>query len=322
MEKTKNINIAVLDAATLGSDLDLSLFEDCGRLFIYETTSPSQMAERIKDADILIVNKVRCNAETLSTAKGLKLICVAATGYDNIDITYCKEKGIAVCNVVGYSTDSVAQVTVSMVLSLLTHLNEYDAFVKNGAYAGGNSANAVSPFYHELSGKTWGIYGFGNIGKRVAAVAEAFGAHVLVCKRTPIEGFRCVSLDELCELSDILTVHTPLNGETRASLDATRLAKMKKGSILVNVARGAVLDEKSVADFVLSGHLGGFGCDVYSSEPFSEDHPYTQLYGKSNVILTPHMAWGAKEARQRCAREIKENILSFLKGEKRNRVDG
>ncbi len=316
------MNIVVLDAVTLGSDLDLSLFSDFGKLFLYPTTSFDEMAERVKDADILIVNKIRCNAMTLANASHLKLICVAATGYDNIDVAYCRQKNIAVCNVVGYSTDSVAQVTVSMVLSLLTHLGEYDAYVKSGQYACGAAANAVSPFYHELCGKTWGIYGFGNIGRRVAAVAEAFGARVIVCKKTPIQEYSCVSLDELCRESDILTVHTPLNDGTRESLNKERLAMMKKGSILVNVARGAVLDEEAVANAILSGHLGAFGCDVYSSEPFAADHPYTKLYHVPNVILTPHMAWGAKEARQRCAEEIKKNISSFLNGEKRNRIDG
>ncbi len=315
------MKIAILDAATLGSDLDLGLFSECGEVLVYPTTSVSEMAERVRDTDVIIVNKIRCNAETLSSAKCLKLICVAATGYDNIDIAYCKEKGIAVSNVIGYSTDSVAEVTVAMVLSLLTHLQEYNAYVKSGTYTASASANAVSPFYHELRGKTWGIYGFGNIGKRVAAVAEAFGARVLVCKRTPARGYHCVSLDELCKESDILTVHTPLTEQTRASLNQERLSMMKKGSILVNVARGAVTDEAAVAEAILSGHLGGFGCDVYSKEPLEAEHPYHALFGLPHVIFTPHMAWGAKEARERCADEMKKNILAFLRGEKRNRVD-
>ena len=315
------MKIAILDAATLGSDLDLSVFDSLGEVSIYPTTSTDEMAERVTDANVLIVNKIRCSEETLATAKSLRLICVAATGYDNIDIAYCRAKGIAVSNVIGYSTDSVAEVTVAMVLSLLTHLGEYNEYVKGGTYSASSAANAVSPFYHELRGKVWGIYGFGNIGKRVAAVAEAFGARVLVCKRTPVSGYDCVSLDELCRRSDILTVHTPLNDETRLSLSRERLAMMKKGSILVNVARGAVTDEGAVAEAVLSGHLGGFGCDVYAKEPLEAGHPYQALFALPNVILTPHMAWGAKEARERCADEIRQNIEAFLRGEERNRVD-
>ena len=315
------MKIVILDAATLGEDLDLSLFSQYGDVEIYQTTTPEQMQERTREADVLILNKVRCNAETLSAAKNLKQICVSATGYDNIDVAFCKEKGIAVCNVVGYSTESVAMLTISMALSLATHLGEYDAYTKSGAYSCGRFANALSPVYHEIKGKTWGIYGYGNIGRRVADVAKALGCRVLVCKREPIENEECVTLDELVSRADILSVHTPLSGDTRGSLSRERLFKMKKGSILINVARGAVLDEEAVTDLVLSGHLGGFGTDVYSQEPFPIAHPYGKLFDAKNVILTPHMAWGAKEARERCMREIAENIKAYFNGEIRSRVD-
>ena len=315
------MNILILDAATLGDDLDLSSFSSLGSITVYATTSPKEMLLRTADADVLVLNKVKCNRETLKNAKRLKLICVAATGYDNIDVDYCKEKGIAVCNVVGYSTDSVAAVTVSTVLALATHLYEYDEYTKSGAYSRGTFANRVCPVYHELSGKTWGIYGYGNIGHRVGAVASAFGCRLLVCKRTPDEKLNCVSLDTLLEESDILTVHTPLTEETRLSLTAERLSKMKKGSILVNAARGAVLDEAAVSELILNGHLGGFGSDVYSVEPFPLEHPYAKLLDKKNVILTPHMAWGAREARERCMEEIIKNIEAYRNGEIRNRVD-
>ncbi len=315
------MKIAILDAMTLGEDLDLSLFESLGELAIYDTTSVEEMEERTKDVDIIIVNKIRCNAETLSHAEHLRLICVAATGYDNVDIAYARERGIGVANVVGYSTNSVTQVTLAMVLSLATHLSEYGAYTKSGRYSGGRFANALTPVYHELAGKTWGIYGFGNIGHRVAAVAQALGCRVLITKRTPVSDYECVSLETLLRESDILTVHTPLTAETRASIGKTELARMKKGSILVNVARGAVLDEAAVTESVLSGHLGGFGTDVYVEEPFRTGHQYEKLYTSENVILTPHMAWGAREARERCMQEIKKNIEAFLKKEIRNRVD-
>lgn len=316
------MKIAVLDAATLGDDLSLAPLDVFGTVTVYGTTAPGEMDERVREADALIVNKIKCNATTLREAHALKLICVFATGYDNIDLAFCRERGIAVCNVVGYSTDSVAQVTLSMALSLATRLPSYDAYTKSGAYASGTAANAVSPVYHELRGKTWGIFGYGNIGKRVAAVANALGCRVLVCKQTPTrEDFPVVSFEELCRRSDILSLHTPLNEKTRGILDREHIAMLPKGAILINVARGAVVDEEAVTDAVLDGSLGGFGCDVYTAEPFSPNHPYSRLYPCQNVILTPHMAWGAYEARTRCLDEICKNIAAFLKGEERNRVD-
>ncbi len=320
-ERDLNMKIAVLDAATLGSDLSLAPLSEFGEVSVYATTSVTEAAARVADAEMLVVNKFKCNAESLASAQKLRLICEFATGFDNIDLAYCREKGIAVCNVVGYSTHSVAQVTVSMVLSLANRLREYDAYVKSGTYTQSGAANAVSPVYHELQGKTWGIFGFGNIGKQVALVAEALGCRILVCKRNPAMDYPCVSLDELCEKSDILTIHTPLTEETRGAFDAKRLSCMKKNAILVNVARGAVVDEAAVASAVLDGRLGAYGCDVYSAEPMSENHPYQEILHLPNVLLTPHMAWGAYEARERCLLEICDNIRSFLNKGERNRVD-
>ena len=316
------MKIVVLDAGTLGNDVSLDAFARFGTLASYDKTAPEEMAERVKDADVLVLNKVRCNAETLKNATKLRLICVAATGYDNIDVAYCKSRGIAVCNVVGYSTESVAQLTLSMVFALSTNLMSYHEYVVSGRYTRSGVANSVTPVFHELAGKTWGIYGYGNIGKQVARVAEAMGCRVLVCKRTPTkENYPVVDLDTLCKESDILTVHTPLTEATRGSLDREHLLMMKKNAILVNVARGAVLDENAVAQAVLEGNLGGFGCDVYTQEPFPESHPYTAILGHPAVILTPHMAWGSHEARYRCIEEIATNIKAFINGEARNRVD-
>ena len=316
------MKIAVLDRATLGEDLDLSALAEFGTLSVYQTTSADEMPSRVADADILVVNKIKCKPETLAEAKALRLICVFATGYDNVDLAYCRSRGIAVCNVVGYSTDSVAQVTLSMALSLTTHLPQYDSYTKSGTYARGAFANCLTPVYHELAGKSWGIVGYGNIGKRVAAVADALGCRVLISKRTRTEeAYPQLSIDEICREADILSIHTPLTEETRHLIDRTRLGMMKKSAILINVARGAVTDEAAVADAVLEGKLGGFGCDVYSLEPFEKTHPFTRLYGCKNVILTPHMAWGAYEARVRCLHEICLNISSFLRGEYRSRVD-
>ncbi len=315
------MKISVLDAATLGSDMDLSLFSAFGEVAVYPTTSFEEMEAHIQDAEVLILNKVRCNEETLKAGKNVRLICVAATGYDNIDIDYCRRQGIAVCNVVGYSTASVAQITVSMALSLMNHLPEYDAYTKSGAYAGGKDANRVTPVYRELKGKTWGILGGGNIGKQVARVAEAFGCRVLVTRQKQDEDYPTVSFETLCRESDVLSLHVPLTEKTRHMVDEAHLALMKKDVILINVARGAVTDEAAVAKAVLTGQIGGFGCDVYDGEPMRKGHPFEALFALPNVILTPHMAWGAYEARRRCMEEMAENIAAFLRGERRFRVD-
>lgn len=316
------MNIAVLDAKTLGDDISLDVFDRYGKVSIYQTTTPEEMPARLSDVEVIVLNKIRCNAETLKEASSLRLICVAATGYDNIDIPYCISRGIAVCNVVGYSTESVAQLTLSMVLSLATNLSDFRDYVADGRYTQSGVANALTPVFHELAGKTWGIYGYGNIGKKVARIADAIGCRILVTKRTKTdEAYPLVDLDTLCRESDILTVHTPLNEQTRNSLDRARIQSMKTDAILVNVARGAVLDEAAVKDAILIHRLGGFGCDVYTQEPFPVSHPYTEIKTHPRVLLTPHMAWGSHEARARCVNEIAANISAFIKGELRNRVD-
>ena len=317
------MKICVLDAATLGEDLDMSPLYELGEVNIYQYTDDSNIADRICDTDVIIINKVKLNASNLCYAKSLKLICIAATGYDNIDVNYCREHSVAVCNVKGYSTNSVAQITLSMVLALASHLNEYNEFVRCGDYSKSQSANRLTPVYHELSGLKWGIVGYGNIGKGVGAVANALGCHVLACKRTPDNdpSVEYVDIDTLCEISDIITVHTPLSDSTRNLINEERIAKMKPSAILVNVARGAVTDEAAIAKALKEGRLGAFGCDVYSSEPFRADHPFSDIKDLPNVCLTPHMAWGAYEARVRCLDEIIKNIKCFFAGEIHSRVD-
>ena len=314
------MNIKILDASTLGEGVDLKQFESFGKVEIFDTSAPDEVCERIRDAEVLILNKVKITEEVLASAETLKLICVAATGYDNIDIAACKARGIAVCNVAGYSTHSVAQVTFSLVLALSIHLKTYNRFVTDGSYTGSGVANRLSPVYHELCGKTWGIVGLGNIGKQVARVAEALGCKVLANKRTPEAGYNCVDLDTLLSNADVITVHTPLTDATHGLIGEAELAKMKPEAILVNAARGAVLDEAAVAKALQEGRLGAFGCDVYSTEPFGKDHPFYAIKALDNVALTPHMAWGALEARQRCLAEIHKNITAFLNGEARSRI--
>ncbi len=315
------MKIVILDAQTLGNDLDFSVFEKFGEVKVYNTTEPVQLEERVRGADVIIVNKIKLGAQNLRPAKSLKLICVTATGYDNIDINYCWRNEIAVCNVRGYSTNSVAQLTVSMALSLITRLGAYDAYTKSGAYTAGGVENHLEPVFNEIAGKTWGIVGFGNIGSRVGKIADALGADVIVNSRKIRGDCECVALDELCGRSDIISVHVPLTAETEGMLDRAHIDMMKDSALFINVSRGAVADEEALTEAVENGRIGGLGIDVYSEEPLSEKSPYNRILRRENVIFTPHMAWGAYESRIRCMEEIVKNIETFLMGGKRNRVD-
>ena len=315
------MKITFLDAQTLGNDLSFEELSALGEVTVYQKTAPDEITAHAKGADVLVLNKVKINAETLGENGTLRLICITATGFDNVDLDFCQSRGIAVCNVVGYSTQSVAQVTVAMALSLITHLPEYAACVSSGDYTASGVANALTPVYHEIAGKTWGIVGFGNIGRQVGRVAEALGCRVLVNKRTPVEGWECVDFDTVCQNSDILSIHTPLNDTTRNLLDGRHIAMLKQHTIVINVARGAVTDEAALAAAVREGRIGGLGVDVYSAEPLPPEHPFQSIRSLPNVCLTPHMAWGAYETRVRLLAEIAENIRSYLKGEKRNRID-
>lgn len=321
MENAKKLRITVLDSASIGDDLDFSIFEDLGTLTLYEKTEPYEICERAKSSDVLILNKVKINSSVMPSDSPVKLVCIAATGFDNIDIDFCRQNGIGVCNVVGYSTSSVAELTVSMAMSINYHLSEYKRHVSSGEYTRAGVPNCLIPRFHTMSGMTWGIIGYGNIGKKVDEIARAIGCKVLVYKRHAEEGVQITELDTLLANSDIVSIHTPLNADSRLMITKEKLALMKKSAILVNVARGAVCDEEAVADAILNGAIGGFACDVYSKEPFGDDHPFSKIASLDNVILTPHMAWGSVESRETCIKEIYSNILSFVKGEKRYRVD-
>lgn len=310
----------LLDSNTLGSDISLDTFSKIGSFRHFASTKEDEICERIKDADVIITNKVKLNGAVLSWAKQVKLICVTATGYDNVDVSYCKEHGIAVCNVKGYSTECVCQLTVSMALSLINHLSEFDSYVKSGEYSNSGVQNKLTPTFNEIYGKTWGIVGLGNIGSRVAQIATSLGCKILAYKRTPTDEYECTTLDNLMAQSDIISVHLPSSSETVGIINKERIALMKKRSVLINVARGNVIDEKAVAEAILDGSLYGFGCDVYSAEPFPKNHPYSSLSHCKNVILTPHMAWGAYETRLRLVDEVAKNITAFFSGEWRNRV--
>lgn len=315
------MRIVILDAKTLGDGVDFDSIAAAGDLKIYPLTAPQEIPERIENADVVIVNKIRLNESNLAAAHSLKLICVAATGYDNIDTEYCRGRGIAVCNVVGYSTDSVAQLTVALALNLLMHMPYFTTFVKDGSYSASGVPNRLTPIFRVLAGKTWGIIGAGNIGMKVARIADAFGCRVLLhCRHEKEAQYPILPLDRICAESDILSIHTPLNEDSFHMINENRIKGMKDGVIIVNVARGAVTDEAAVAKAILSGKIGGFATDVYSEEPFSASHPFYPLREHPNVCMTPHMAWGALEARQRCINEMAENIRNFECGGSRNRV--
>ena len=315
------MKITLLDRDSLGMDTPVERLSQIGEVEIFEKSSPEQVSDRIKNSEVVIINKVKITREIIKKAKKLKLICVFATGYDNIDVEAAKEYGVGVCNVPGYSTDSVALYTVTTALSLYTHIFEYNDFIKRDDYEKSGCANLLTPVYHEISGKVWGIVGCGNIGRAVAKIAQALGAKVIVNKRTPIDEYKTVDIETLCRESDIISLHCPLNDSTRNLIDKEKISLMKESVVIVNEARGAVTNESDIADAINSGRIAAFGCDVYSEEPFSKNHPFQKIKNLPNVLLTPHAAWGAYEARERCLEIICNNIKSFYSGELKNRVD-
>lgn len=314
------MNIVLLEYESLGSDIDLTPLRQIPGFRAYRRTGEEQLAERIADADILVANALPMDRQRLEMASRLKLICVTSTGYDHIDVACCKERGIALCNVAGYSTASVVQLTLTMVLALSTELIAYRDQVHSGFYTRNGAPFLLTPVWHELEGKTWGVVGCGNIGSGVARLAEDLGCKVLAYRRKPDPCYETTGLDDLLKQSDIVTVHLPLNESTRGILSREKIDLLKENAIFVNVARGAVADEAALAKKIAEGKLGGLGVDVYSAEPFGEDHPYNRIAGRSNVILTPHSGWGSLESRNRCIAEVAKNIEAFLRGEKRNRI--
>lgn len=315
--------IVLLDRETLGEDAPVSKFEQVGELEVHARTAPGEVSEHVGDAEIIVVNKVLLG-ENLQKNPSVKMICLTATGYNNVDLDYCKSHGIAVMNVVGYSTDSVAQHTILLALSVMESLPYYLDFTKSGKYSQSGLANHIGRPFREITGKTWGIIGLGAIGRRVAAIAEAFGAKVQYFSSSGVdreERYKRVSLEELLKTSDVVSVHAALNEKTKGLLGREEFRLMKPGAILINVARGAVLDEGALAEALDEGELFGAGVDVFSEEPFPENHPYQKMKHPEKLQLTPHIAWASNEARVRVIDEILLNIEDFYKGGTRNRVD-
>ncbi len=317
------MKLVVLEKASLGSDIDITFFDDFGEVSYYDNTAADEIAERVVDADIVIANKAPMNESTLKNAQNLKLICESATGYNNVDLAYCKARGIHVTNVVGYSTPIVAQHTFAMALYLLEKLPVYDTYVKNGSYEKSPMFTCFEPFFTELDKKTWGIAGLGNIGRKVAQIASVFGCRVIYYSasgKNHTADFEEVDFETLLAESDILSLHCPLTEQTRHMMNAQAFAKMKKTAIMLNLARGPVVDEQALYDALTAGQIAAAGLDVLDKEPIAADNPLGTMKDSTKLLITPHMAWGSHEARERCAREVYKNIESFLAGQERNFV--
>ena len=317
------MNIVVLEQNSIGLDIDLTIYEEFGNVTYYGNTV-HEVAERIKDADIVIANKARLNEESMKDALNVKLICEFATGYDNVDLEYCKKRGIAVANVVDYSTPAVAQHTFAMALYLLERLPYYDNYVKSGTYASQDRFSNFDKPFLELEGKRWGIVGLGNIGKKTAKIAKAFGCEVVyysVTGRNSNQEYKRVGFDELLETCDFISVHCPLSDLTKNLIDYNAMKKMKKTAILLNVARGPVINNADLYKALMEGEIYAAGLDVLEKEPITEDNPLSKIKDSEKLIITPHMAWASTESRTRLAIEVYENIKAFLNGEKRNIVN-
>lgn len=320
-----DMKIVMLERGSVGADVQVDILKELGELVIYEnTTTPAETAERVQDADIIIANKSPLNKSTLEHAEKVKLICQFATGYDNVDVAYCTERGIQVSNVVNYSTAAVTQHTFALCFYILEKLRHYDDYVKNGAYAAQSRFSNFDLPFTELEGKTWGIVGMGNIGRRVASAAVSFGCRVIFYSASGSNNsseYERVDFDTLLKESDVLSLHCPLSDRTRNLIDIQALQKMKPTAILINVARGAVVNDQDLYTALTTDMIAGAGLDVTGTEPMRESNPLSLIKDSSKLIITPHLAWATIEARNRVVTETYKNISAFLAGEKRNLVN-
>ncbi len=315
------LNIVLTDSATVNAgDLDLSVLEQFGNVTYYAETSPEQTAERIKDADIVIINKTLINKEEIDAAPHLKMIALFATGYNNVDISYARERGIDVCNAGSYSTGAVAQQVFAYILNHASRVSDYDSDVKDGDWIRSRLFCFFSRSTSELEGKTLGIFGFGTIGKRIADIGLAFGMRVIATNRSKKEyaGVEFVDFDTLLANSDYLSVNCPLNEGTAGIFNAEAFAKMKKGLYFINTARGGVLEEQALFDALESEHLSGAAIDVLTKEPMQKECP---LINAKNITITPHVAWAPIETRIRLLSIVESNVRAFINGSPTNVVN-
>lgn len=309
------MKIVFLDAKTLGDDIDYTGFEQMGEVVRYPFTSTEEAPDRVKDADVLVVNKVLVNRQTISSAENLKLVCVTATGTNNLDKDYLAERGIAWRNVAGYSTESVAQHTFAILFYLMENLRYYDDYVKEGRYINDRIFTHFAKTFHELNGMTWGILGLGAIGRRVADIAGMFGAKVIYYSASGApaqEGYHQVDFDTLLSESDILSIHAPLNEYTEGLMDAEAFRKMKSSAILLNLGRGPIINESDLAAALNAGEISAAGLDVLCAEPMSKENPLLDVHDKDRLFITPHIAWATVEARQRLMKIIEGKIREFF----------
>lgn len=317
------LKIVILERNTVGLDVSVECLDQYGEVIAYPVSVADEVGERVREADIIIANKCPLNAQTLEEARRVRLICEFATGYDNIDLEYCHERGIKVANVRNYSTEAVAQHTFALCFYILEKLRFYDEYVKSGAYGAQKGFSNFDQTFAELAGKNWGIIGMGNIGKRVARVADAFGCKVIFYSPTgksTCTEYERVDFDGLLERADVLSIHCPLSEKTRGLIDLAALRKMKKSALLINVARGPVVKDEDLYLALTEKMIAGAGLDVTGTEPMADTNPLSRFSDSRRLIITPHMAWASTEARNRVVTETGENIAAFLRGEDRNLV--
>ena len=308
------MNIVFLDKKTIGKVENFNLLHKLGDIQVYDQTMPEQVIQRCTGKDIIITNKVLINREIMDALPTLKLICVAATGINNVDLGYAKKKDVEVKNVIGYSTDSVAQVTFSMLLFLLNRLSYYDAYVKSGAYSRSDIFTHYGPVFWELAGKRFGIIGLGNIGRRIAKIAEGFGMEVVFFSTTGRNNninYKRFDLNTLLKTSDVVSIHAPLTDSTRNLITYEKLKLMKSCAILLNTGRGGIVNENDLARALNENLIGAAGIDVLEKEPVDSGNPLLKIYNKEKILLTPHIAWTSMESRARLIEKIARNIETF-----------
>ncbi len=308
------MDIVFLDKKTIGNVENFNLLHKLGNVEVFDNTKPEEVIVRATGKDVIITNKVRIDKDMMDALPRLRLICVAATGINNIDIEYAKVKGIEVRNVVAYSTDSVAQSTFSMLLYLLNRPAYYDAYVKSGVYARSAIFTHHGPVFWELAGKRFGIIGLGNIGRRVAKIAEGFGMEVVFYSTTGRNNninYKRFDLNTLLKTSDVLSIHAPLNDNTRNLITYDKLKLMRPCAIILNTGRGGIINEADLAKALNENLIGSAGIDVLTKEPIDPQNPLLKIYDKDKILITPHIAWASMESRARLVEKIAKNIEAF-----------
>lgn len=317
------MKIVFADADTLGKDIPLDSFRKLGEVVLYGHTRAQELQERCTGADVLITNKVAVNENTLGEHPDIKFIGITATGTNIVDFDYTRKHGITVTNVKGYSTQSVAQHTFSLLFYLMEKSYYYDNYVKSEKYVNDTLFTHFENTFYELYGKTWGIVGLGDIGRQVAKIAESFGCHVIYYStsgKNHNPDFRQVDFPTLLETSDIISIHAPLTPATDKLFDAEAFSHMKPSAILINVGRGPIVDEQALFDALTEHRISAAGLDVLCAEPMSPDNPLVTFKDSSRLIITPHIAWATLEARTRLIGEVYRNLEAFMRGEARNIV--